>query len=485
MQLTTRPWGRDTVQQLHAEIAALPQLARNADGLYPLSVHHRPFCKTPAIHTLCVCVIEMHNRTQYTAELPLCQQVLQMSQSNLKEKTEANASAEEIMQAQLDVVYAHVRLGDAKCALGDLAGAQHVYEKGVELGLQAAGPNHHRIAQCLNELGQVQMRRNRLDEADATLTWALKMREEMIMPDFDGISETLSFMGDLCLRKGEFKRAKGLLKRALQIAEARGTVPTRFPQALVMSVGLLSEVFTALKEHDRAYPPAARAQALSEQYLGPHHPHVASALLRVVICLTNQGKFEEAVTLMERALIIHEQFLGPDHIDVAGDLGRLGSLCLEINDTTRARTLLQRALVIKEKALGPLSMETGRTVHLLARVCIADGDVVQAKVLYQRAQTIMDRELGKSHVDCVAIRREQAVMIPRTEALNLMINSPKPCGFCTNMGTLSSMRCGRCKAAWYCNTDCQTKGWKEHRKQCKAVAEAATGGSKATLAASK
>ena len=32
-------------------------------------------------------------------------------------------------------------------------------------------------------------------------------------------------------------------------------------------------------------------------------------------------------------------------------------------------------------------------------------------------------------------------------------------------------RCARCKDAWYCGRDCQAKDWKNHKKQCKKVAE--------------
>ncbi len=42
-------------------------------------------------------------------------------------------------------------------------------------------------------------------------------------------------------------------------------------------------------------------------------------------------------------------------------------------------------------------------------------------------------------------------------------------GFCNHCGKKSSLQCGRCKNAFYCNQGCQSKDWKrKHRNVCKA-----------------
>ncbi|KAH7074076.1 hypothetical protein FB567DRAFT_536624 [Paraphoma chrysanthemicola] len=50
-----------------------------------------------------------------------------------------------------------------------------------------------------------------------------------------------------------------------------------------------------------------------------------------------------------------------------------------------------------------------------------------------------------------------------TESLNFAMNS-KPCSTCS--GGPAKRRCSRCKAAYYCDRNCQKSDWKTHRNVC-------------------
>tara|TARA_B110000444_G_scaffold236803_1_gene248981 strand:+ start:932 stop:1651 length:720 start_codon:yes stop_codon:yes gene_type:complete len=41
------------------------------------------------------------------------------------------------------------------------------------------------------------------------------------------------------------------------------------------------------------------------------------------------------------------------------------------------------------------------------------------------------------------------------------------CFYCGKKDAIS--KCVKCKKAWFCNKDCQKKGWKEHKKNCKEI----------------
>ena len=51
------------------------------------------------------------------------------------------------------------------------------------------------------------------------------------------------------------------------------------------------------------------------------------------------------------------------------------------------------------------------------------------------------------------------------------------CGHCGKSAALK-LRCGRCRAVYFCDRDCQRAGWKRHKPQCRlqevAEAKAAT-----------
>ncbi|KAF1912124.1 hypothetical protein BDU57DRAFT_523498 [Ampelomyces quisqualis] len=55
-----------------------------------------------------------------------------------------------------------------------------------------------------------------------------------------------------------------------------------------------------------------------------------------------------------------------------------------------------------------------------------------------------------------------------TESLNFSMHS-KPCSTCS--GGPAKRRCSRCKAAYYCDRNCQKSDWKTHRNACEPAAQ--------------
>ena len=68
--------------------------------------------------------------------------------------------------------------------------------------------------------------------------------------------------------------------------------------------------------------------------------------------LQTQGRYREAVPLMQRALAIDERVHGPDHPEVATSLNNLALVLQELGDPAGARPLAERALAIDEQAYG-------------------------------------------------------------------------------------------------------------------------------------
>ncbi|CAE7211708.1 Zinc finger MYND domain-containing protein [Pyrenophora teres f. teres] len=55
-----------------------------------------------------------------------------------------------------------------------------------------------------------------------------------------------------------------------------------------------------------------------------------------------------------------------------------------------------------------------------------------------------------------------------TESLNVSLTS-KPCTSCS--GAPARRRCSRCKAAYYCDRNCQKSDWKTHRNVCEPITQ--------------
>jgi tetratricopeptide (TPR) repeat protein len=431
---------------------------------------HRPFVTLPDAGAIFMAVSDMPSRGECAAALPMFEQVLVLAQT-------AHTTAP-TPQTILDVVFAMQSVGVVKKGLGDFPGAQAVLKRAVALAEPPpVGPNHPLLALVLRELGVVLQKRGRYVEADATLQRTLTMQEQLLGPEHKDISATLTNMGDSCVVQGNYRRAKGLLKRAVAIAELH-VVPDEYPDELCRALDAMSQVYSRLEDHVMAQDMAERQLALTEQFLGLHHPDVGAALNSVAASLQGQGKFVEAQPMYERSLAICERAHGPHHPNVAATLCNLGTLHFDQRDYGRAKPLLERALAIEERAYGLQHLQVSHILGALGRCCHESGDVAQAKTLYERALTIYQTQLGRTHPNSAEIlerladlasisgKSRKAAALNERAAVAAVAATHQPCGWCGKMDVHAAKKCGRCQAVWYCNEECQRQAWPEHKTHC-------------------
>ena len=140
--------------------------------------------------------------------------------------------------------------------------------------------------------------------------------------------------------------------------------------------------------------------------------------------------------------------------------------------------MIERALAIYEHLHGPQHLNVAHTVEHLA-ICFRDaGDLAQTKALFERALSIYETQLGRTHpqtadivkrlatLASIAGRPRQAAALTERAAVAAVAATHQPCGWCGHMDVHQNKKCGQCKAAWYCNAECQRLAWKEHKKHC-------------------
>ncbi len=99
-----------------------------------------------------------------------------------------------------------------------------------------------------------------------------------------------------------------------------------------------------------AEPLYQRALAISENSLGPEHPHVATSLNNLAELYRAQGKYVEAEPLYMRSLAIRERALGSEHPDVATGLENYAALLRQTARTDEAANMEARAKAIRAKS---------------------------------------------------------------------------------------------------------------------------------------
>jgi tetratricopeptide (TPR) repeat protein len=169
--------------------------------------------------------------------------------------------------------------------------------------------------------------------------------------------------------------------------------------------------FLQLKGRYReAEPLLRRALEIWEAKLGPGHPDTAKSLNCLARLLKNQGKYGEAEPLCRRALEIQEAELGPVHLEIAVSLDCLAELLKSQGKYGEAEPLYRRALRICKAELGPVHPETAGSLNNLACLLRIQGKYGEAKPLYERASEICKAELGLRHPDSAISYNNLAVL---------------------------------------------------------------------------
>jgi CHAT domain-containing protein len=120
----------------------------------------------------------------------------------------------------------------------------------------------------------------------------------------------------------------------------------------------------------------------------------AARLNQAAVKLRGQGKYDEAIPLVERSLSLREKHYGPEHQEVAEPLNTLATILYFKEDYQKAEAIHLRALMIREKTFGPSHPYVANSLSNLALIYVYQGEYAKAEPLHLRALDIRERELG-------------------------------------------------------------------------------------------
>jgi CHAT domain-containing protein/Tfp pilus assembly protein PilF len=185
----------------------------------------------------------------------------------------------------------------------------------------------------------------------------------------------------------------------IRIEELRGA--TDDDRALHEARRLLQGASKLIDEgkYEEALPLIERGRGIRERVLGPEHRDVADAINLLASLYWYEGAYAKAEPLFQRALAIREKALGTDHPQVAAVLHDLGVLYMDAGDYAKAEPFYRRALDSSEKALGPDHPNVATILDSLANVYRRKGEYAKAEPLYQRGLAIRERSRGPDHPD--------------------------------------------------------------------------------------
>ena len=148
--------------------------------------------------------------------------------------------------------------------------------------------------------------------------------------------------------------------------------------------------------------------------------------------LSNQGRYNEALTPFKEALRLKIEAFGSHSVQAALSYNALGECYLNLQQYDLARENLQQALTFRQTQ--GETLDTRITRDNLGRVCEELGDKEGSRRHRKDGLNLC------SHVECFPSKIPQAGKPLKT--------------------------CARCKAIYYCSPNCQKMDWVRHKKFC-------------------
>jgi CHAT domain-containing protein len=110
--------------------------------------------------------------------------------------------------------------------------------------------------------------------------------------------------------------------------------------------------------------------------------------------LDDAGRYDDAVSVVQRAIAVSEQAFGPGDAYIGSLLTRLGSLKRKRADYAGAEEAYLRAIAVSESALGREDPQTAIALRLLGMLYVYTNDYARAEPLLNAQLAILEKTLG-------------------------------------------------------------------------------------------
>lgn len=238
------------------------------------------------------------------------------------------------------------RKGLVLSALGRSGQAELLFKQALAIREKVLGPEHPDVAKSLTNLGGLYKRQGQYAHAEALYQQALTIAEKTLDPDHPEVAINLANLAELYRLQNRYSQAESLYQRALTIAEKVWGLDQSY---VTIVLNNLAALYRSTGQYSKAESLLQHALKTRERTLGAEHPHVAGDLNNLAILYVDQGHYVQAEPLYRRALAIVEKTLGRQHPSVATILENYAALLRKTNREAEAAELEARAQAIRAK----------------------------------------------------------------------------------------------------------------------------------------
>jgi tetratricopeptide (TPR) repeat protein len=258
--------------------------------------------------------------------------------------------------------------------------------KNLDLARATFGEENLAVASALNQLGEAEFWREKVEEAERFTREALRVRRKLLGNEHLDVARSLLQLGNTLHRRTNPVEVQAVYREGLAICDR---LPDSDERSLV-EADLLQDLGLELQQPGRMEEAEAvgrQALELKRKLLGNNHASTAEALEVLALGLKDEGKLVEAEVFYREALATYLKLLGKDHHLVGRALRGLGATLSEQGRLVEAESHLREALATQRND----KFDVTWTLHYLAQVLERQGKLAEAEASYREVLVIRQK----------------------------------------------------------------------------------------------
>ncbi|MCC6784937.1 MAG: serine/threonine protein kinase [Planctomycetes bacterium] len=285
-------------------------------------------------------------------------------------------------------------VGQTYVGLGEFTLAEQHLREAVAILERLHGPDDWRRLEVLFALAALLFRDGRFDDGEALMEEVTTRATATRGTDHPLARELWDLRAKTAFERGRHADAAAALRGLLAADEAGGRV-----DAVLTTLGNLSQVLLRLGQRDEAMALATRGYELARAQHGDEHPLTIVAGRKLAAVHIHDKDYAALVAATEPLIARARAKLGPEHPDT---LGLLNYLALGYQHTARpddAERIYRELLRSHEQRLGPTHPQAMMVLNNLGTLLETRGDLPAAEDLLREAATRFRSVRGTDDLD--------------------------------------------------------------------------------------
>ncbi|MFN7962217.1 MAG: serine/threonine-protein kinase [Thermoanaerobaculia bacterium] len=249
-------------------------------------------------------------------------------------------------------------------------------------------------AALLDAIGRSYLGLGALDQGQAVLDEALKLRRRLAETSPQELASSLEGLSDALYQQGEFAKAEELGREALAL---RRRLPGTDPRALGWTLNRLASTLTLQRKFDEARKLLEESREVHRRVEGDAGEGLAETLGYLAKLEFDQGHYPEAEGLYREVLAMERKVLGPEDPVVASTLGAMGGVFTSQGRFREATEAFGEGYRILLNKLGANHPDTAALANNLGLARLNLGDYREAARVFRDALAVFQASWGADH----------------------------------------------------------------------------------------